>query len=331
MEKRKKVSYAKYGYIFSIPFVVAFLIFTLYPVIYTVVLGFTDLKGAKATDWHFLPAVGKDLFANFTKVLGEKNFKNALSGTITMWVFNFIPQIVLALVLAAWFTNSSRKIKGQGFFKVVFYMPNIITATTVAVLFASLFQYPKGPINDLVQFFGNDKIDFFMNKTFSRGLVSFIQFWQWYGYTMIILVSGILGINPEIYKAADIDGATNVQKFFRITLPNLRTVLIYTLVTSLIGGLQMFDIPLNLVQNSGPDNATVTASVYIYNQAFKGKYLYNKAAAASMIMFVLISILSAVIFYLMRDRYEVKEQKEIKKAQKAMKKAAKLKAKGGTA
>ena len=141
------------------------------------------------------------------------------------------------------------------------------------------------------------------------------------------MISGILGISPELYEAADIDGATTVQQFFYITLPNLRTILIYTLVTSLIGGLTMFDIPNLLVTKSGPNNATLTTSVFIYNQAFSGSYMYNKASATSIIMFLLISILSAVVFMLMQDKSEVAEKKELKRIEKEMKQAAK---KGGT-
>jgi len=283
--KKKKVSYAKYGYIFSIPFVVAFCLFTLYPIIFTVVLGFTDFKGLGNVTWHFLD----NPLQNFQTILTTPTFKTALSNTIMIWGWNFMPQILLALLLAAIFTNVRHKVKGQGFFKVVFYMPNIITAATVAILFASMFGYPMGPMNDLFTTFGwSDKpIQFLQNKWVARGVVSFIQFWMWYGYTMIVLISGILGISPELYEAADIDGATTVQQFFYITLPNLRTILIYTLVTSMIGGLTMFDIPNLLVAKSGPNNATLTTSVFIYNQAFSGSYMYNRASATSIIMFVL--------------------------------------------
>ena len=231
----------------------------------------------------------------------------------------------MALLLASIFTNRRHKVKGQGFFKVVFYMPNIITAATVAILFGSLFGYPMGPINDLLMSLGIiDKPFFFLqSKSIARGVVSFIQFWMWYGYTMIVLISGILGISPEIYEAAEIDGATSWDKFRYVTLPNLRTILIYTLVTSLIGGLQMFDIPQLLVAKSGPDNATLTTSCFIYNQAFSGSYLYNRASAASMIMFVIIAILSIIVFYLMQDRSEVAENKALKKVAREMKKKAK--------
>ena len=321
--KSKKLSYAKYGYIFSIPFVVAFCLFTLYPVVFTAILGFTDFKGMGATTFHFL----EEPFKNFQQILSAPTFRTALKNTFLMWGLNFLPQILLALLLAAWFSGTLFKIRGQGFFKVVFYMPNIITAATIAILFSTLFAYPMGPMNDLLQTAGIIKQPyfFFQNKWWARGVVAFIQFWMWYGYTMIVLISGILGMNTEWFEAAEIDGATGWQKFFYITLPNLRTILIYTLVTSLIGGLQMFDIPMLLVTKSGPNNATLTASVFIYNQAFSGSYMYNRASA-SMIMFAIICVLSAVVFYLMRDRYEVKAQKELKRAAKQMRREAKEKA-----
>lgn len=321
--KKKKMSYARYGYIFSIPFVVTFCVFTLYPVIFTLILGFTDFKGLGNVNWHFLK---DNPFLNFQNILSSPTFKTALGNTLMIWGWNFLPQILLALLLAALFTNVRNKVRGQGFFKVVFYMPNIITAATVAILFASLFGYPMGPMNDLFKTMGwaEKSINFLQNKWVARGVVSFIQFWMWYGYTMIVLISGILGISPELYEAADIDGATTVQQFFYITLPNLRTVLIYTLVTSLIGGLTMFDIPNLLVTKSGPNNATLTTSVFIYNQAFSGSYMYQRASATSMIMFALISVCSAFVFFLMQDKSEVAEKKELKRIEKEMKKQAKM-------
>lgn len=315
--RRKGLSYAKYGYIFSIPFVVTFLIFSLYPIIYTALIGFTDLKGLGKTDFKFLA----NPLQNFQTILKNPSFNESLSNTILLWTLNFIPQILLALLLTAWFTNQRLKTKGQGVFKILFYMPNIITAATIAILFASLFGYPMGPVNSLFKTLGLSEtpINFLIQKWTARGIVAFIQFWMWYGYTMIVLIAGVLGINPALFEAAEMDGATGVQVFFKITLPSLRTILLFTLVTSMIGGLQMFDIP-RLFLLGGPDNATLTTSVFVYNQAFSGSYLYARAAAASMIMFLIISVLSGILFYIMRDKDAIKENKskrEMKKAQKA--------------
>lgn len=316
--RHKSVSYAKYGYIFCIPFVAAFLIFSLYPVIYTAVIGFTDLKGLGNTDYSFLA----NPFGNFELIFKNPSFQKSLGNTAILWIINFIPQILFALLFSAWFTNHRRRIKGQGVFKVLFYMPNIITAATIAILFSSLFGYPISPMNSLFKMLGlsGTPINFLLQKWTARGIVSFIQFWTWYGYTMLVLISGVLGMNPELFEASEIDGATSKQAFFYVTLPNLRTILLYTLVTSLIGGLQMFDIP-RLFNNGGPDNATLTTSLFIYNQAFSGSYMYNRAAAASMIMFVIIAVLSAFIFYIMRDKSAAQLKRQSKNQKKLLKKA----------
>lgn len=299
MEKKKSFSYAKYGYMFIIPFVAAYLVFSLYPTIYTLILGFTDAKGVGKA-WHFLQG---DIFKNFKWVLGNEVFRTSVKNTLKIWIINFIPQLLLALLLTAWFTSSHTKLKGQGFFKVVLYMPNIITAATVAVLFFAMFSYPKGPVNDILMSLGiiDKPFAFTQNKLASQLIVAFIQFWQWYGYTMLILISGVLGISPDVFEAADLDGANAWQTFFHITLPNLKTILLFTLVTSVIGGLNMFDIP-KLFNDGMPDNATVTTSVFIFKQAFSGAYQYARAAAASMIMFVIIAAVSGLLFYTMRDK-----------------------------
>lgn len=309
--------YAKYGYIFSLPFVLTFLAFSLYPIIYTAVIGFTDLKGLGKTDFIFL----ENPFQNFQTILSSATFQESLKNTFVIWLINFIPQMLLALLLTAWFTSRRHKVKGQGAFKIIFYMPNIITAATIAILFSSLFQYPMGPVNYMLQMFssGQEPVNFLVSKWAARLIVAFIQFWMWYGYTMLILISGVLGMSPDMFEAADIDGASGVETFFFITLPNLRTIMLFTLITSLIGGLQMFDIPRLFVMGGlgGPDNATLTTSLFIYLQAFSGSYMYNRAAAASIIMFVIISALSVIIFFLMRDKGAARLRKTEKLAEKA--------------
>lgn len=304
--RQKGINYAKYGYIFSIPFVLTFLVFSLYPLIYTTVIGFTDLRGLMRTSIHILD----DPLQNFKLILNNPTFQKSLSNTFVIWIMNFIPQLSLALLLTAWFTNSTLRVKGQGAFKILIYMPNIITAATIAILFYGLFGYPKGPVNDLLMKMGfiDGPINFHLRRWGARGIVAFIQFWMWYGNSMIVLIAGVLGIDPTLFEAAEIDGATSTQIFFKITLPRLKTILLYVLITSMIGGLQMFDIP-RLFLWGGPDSATLTASLFIYNQAFSGSYLYNRAAAASMIMFFIIVVLSVALFHLMRDKDEAKFRK----------------------
>lgn len=315
MKKNKSFSYAKYGYLFSIPFIVIFLIFNLYPTFNTAILGFTDAKGmAGLTSWKFLDA--DNIFKNFQQVLKNPIFQKSFTNTLILWIVNFIPQISLALVLTAWFTSRRNELRGQGFFKVVFYMPNIITAASIAILYKALFAYPVGPVNSLLQSLGivKEAVNFTNKAWPTRFIISFIQFWMWYGYTMIILISGVLGINPDLFEAAELDGATNTQMFFKITLPNLKTILLYTMITSMIGGLNMYDIP-KLFNNGNPANSTLTTNVFIYNQAFSGSYMYARAAAASMIMFFVIAVCSVFVFAMFQD--------DDKKAKRAAKRAAK--------
>lgn len=326
--KKKGFSYAKWGYIFALPFILAFFLFMLYPIVYTLFIGFTNMKGMIPPEVKIL----EDPFQNFKDILKDPIFIKSLKNTFKMWIWNFIPQILLALILAAWFTDERIKIRGKGFFKVIFYMPNIITAASIAILFSALFSYPKGPINDILIALGvvDGAYNFAIDGVASQLTVAFIQFWMWYGYTMIVFVSGILGISPEIFEAADIDGANGLQKFFYVTLPNIRSIMLFTLVTSLIGGLNMYDIP-KLYLDGGPNDMTRTTSVFIYKQAFSGAYMYNTAAAASTIMFLIIAVIAAIMFFIMRDKDEAKIHKEIKKQEKLYKqklKAEKLEQEG---
>jgi len=317
--RKKGINYAKYGYYFSIPFVLAYLIFSLYPIIYTTFIGFTDLRGLGRTDIKILA----DPFENFKLILSNDTFKKSVANTFVIWIMNFIPQILLALLLTAWFTSRRFKVKGQGLFKVLIYMPNIITAATIAILFNSMFAFPIGPINDLLVKFGflDEPKYFHMQVWTSKGVVAFIQFWMWYGNSMIVLIAGVLGIDPTLFEAAEVDGATPTQIFFRITLPRLKTILLYVLITSMVGGLQMYDIP-KLYLWGGPDNSTLTANLFIHNQAFSGSYLYNRAAAASMLMFLIIVVLSIAMFYLMRDRGEQKLRRQERALKRALKREA---------
>ena len=321
MKKNKSFSYAKYGYLFSIPFVVVYAIFSLYPTINTALLGFTNAKGLTGlTDWEFLE--WGSLFKNFQQVLKNPIFIKSLKNTIILWVVNFIPQISLALILTAWFTSRRNELKGQGLMKVIFYMPNIITAASIALLFNKLFAYPVGPVNSLLQSLGilDAPTEFLASSSSTRGIISFIQFWMWYGHTMIILISGVLGINPELYEAAELDGASGSQMFWKITIPNLKTILLYTMITSMIGGLNMYDIP-QLFNKGNPANSTLTTNMYIYNQAFSGSYMYARAAAASMIMFIIIAIASIFVFLAFNDE-KGKARREAKRIAKMQQKEA---------
>ena len=296
------VNYNIYGYLFVAPFVIAFLVFTLYSIIFTFRIAFTDLSYWKLDEMKY---VG---FHNFRLLFDMSNpmaviFWSSIRNTIVIWMLNFVPQILMSMLLANWFTSVRMNLRFQGGFKVMIFMPNIITAATIAMLFYAMFSFPVAPVNTLMQQLGllNTPVEFFRSTTASRLIISFIQFWMWYGNTMIILIAGILGINPALFEAGLVDGCTGIQMFTKITLPLLKPILLYNLVTSMIGGLQIFDIP-QLLTEGGPNNTTNTVARFIYTQAFSGSYNFNYAAAASVILFFIITALSCVLFFFMRDR-----------------------------
>ena len=307
--KRHKLSYAKYGYMFILPFFLVYAVFSLYPLIYTFIIS-TQRATAKGKD--VMEYVGMQNFADL--IVGEGGrtaaalhsaFFQCIENTLIIWIANFIPQIIVSLLLAIWFTDNRLKIKGKGLFKVIMYMPNIITAASVAVLFLSLFGEAKtSPANSTLLALGfiDQPVKFINNEVIKRGLISFVQGWMWFGNTMILLISGVLGINPSLFEAAEIDGANSSQVFFRITVPLLQPIFVFTVVTSMIGGLQMFDIPLLFNVGTTLDPQTKTIAVFIFER-YSGKIKnYGISASASIILFVITSILGAIIFYLNRDK-----------------------------
>ena len=311
--KRKSISYDKYGYYFVAPFFITFLIFQLYPIFFTFRTSVTDAAGwAKVLDNQI---VGFESYAKIFSFGSEVSnlFWQSLGNTVIMWFFNFVPQIGMALMLASWFTDTRMRLKFQGGFKVLIFMPNIITAATLGILFFSLFGYPIGPINTLLQQLGvlNTPFQFFRDVTASRGIVSFIQWWMWYGNTMIIMIAGILGINPALFEAALVDGCSSRQTFWKITLPLIKPILLYNLVTSLVGGLTMFDIP-HLMTQGAPDYTTNTVARFIYQQGFETPNNFNMACAASVVLFGIIVICSLILSAIMKDR-DAKPVKGVRK------------------
>lgn len=328
--KHKTVEYDRYGYIFVAPFFIVYAIFQLYPLVYTLIMSFTDcysrgllevgptFNGIKNYIGIVIDTTKDGSIKEGAKLFDTATF-GALYNTFYMWIINFIPQILLSLLLAAWFTDTKIKLRGQGAYKVMIFMPNIITAATISVLFYTFFTFPSGPVNQILTKTGilDEPFRFFQNKFATRSLVGFIQFWMWYGNTMIILIAGILGISPSLFEAAMVDGASSKQIFRHVTLPLVKPILLYTLVTSCIGGLQMFDIPQLLNTNSvgaggQPDHASRTITMYIRELVVASKD-YGKAGAVSVMLFVVTLILSLTLFYVMRDKDTVKQKKSRKK------------------
>ena len=321
----KSISYAKYGYMFIAPFFLVYAFFQVWPLINTFLLSFHGNGGDNQPfvgleNYQTLLFGGDDRRTRAFNVQFFQAFKN----TIILWIGNFIPQIFLSLLLAVWFTDSKLHIPGKGAFKVIMYLPNIITAVSVAALFMRFMSNTDTcAANTILGMMGKDTIKFENDPTWSRGIVMFIQTWLWFGNTMIMMMSGIMGINPSLFEAANIDGATSGQILRKITLPLLRPMVVYTLITSMIGGLQMFDIPNLLVKNGGPNEIAKTVVMDISN-GISGSADVGFAATESVVLFFVAGIIGIFLFKLM----ESDDDKEARANKKAQKKALKNAKKG---
>jgi multiple sugar transport system permease protein len=218
----------------------------------------------------------------------------------------------IALLLSVWFTNTQLKLKGVGGWRALFFLPNLLMPAVVAALYFALFAY-YGPINQFLVRAGflPDAMHFLEDSTIARGLVVFIQWWTWFGQTAIIVMAGMTAIPVPLYEAAMVDGATSTQMFWRITVPLLKPILIFIFVTSLVGGMQMFDIPFLLTDGrGGPSRAILTNNILMYMKFGSSKGHIGAAASVGVLIFIMTSLSALGIFYFMRERNEANADKK---------------------
>ena len=304
--KKNGISYAKWGYYFILPFFIVYFLFTLVPQLLTIYNSF--FENYRDGLVHVGPTfIGiKNYITLFTpSSAGTIDMLKYFGNTIILWLLGAVPQIVIALLLAVFFTSYRLNIKGQQFFKTVIYMPNLIMASAFSMLFFTLFS-PVGPINQLILAKGwaNVAIDFLNIKVSVRALISLMNFLMWFGNTTILLMAGIQGIDQSMFEAAEIDGAGSFQVFRKVTLPLLSPILVYTVITAMIGGLQMFDVPQVLTKGIGmPDRTSMTMVMYL-NNFLKTSKNYGMAGAVSVILFVISAALSLVVYNSLSKQYK---------------------------
>ena len=313
--KRKKIDYSKWGYIFILPFFICFFIFSFIPLMDTVRYSFFEYyrSGIKEIGPNF---VGMENYASLIK----SDMLKYAANTLILWIIGFIPQIIIALMLAEWFVDARLKIHGTQFFKVVIYLPNLIMASAFAMLFFTMFS-TNGPVNSILISLGMIKqpIDFLGSVTGTRSLVGLMNFLMWFGNTTIMLMAAIMGISPDIFEASELDGCNSIQRFFSITLPLIRPILAYTLITSIIGGLQMFDVPQILTNGQGtPDRTSMTLIMFL-NSHLKSKN-YGMAGALSVYLFIVSGILCFFVYRMTNDNDPDGSRAAAKRAKKQRRK-----------
>ncbi|MEH1013000.1 sugar ABC transporter permease [Micromonospora sp. CPCC 206060] len=282
-------------YLYVLPFFALFAVFGAYPIAYTVWIALTDRSPLNAT----ISFVGLD---NFVELLTEDpQFWNAVVNTFGMFVLSTVPQLLLALMLA---NALNRRLPAQTFFRMAIAMPIITSTAVVALIFSMIYSRDFGLVNWALDLVGIDPIDWRANRFASWFAISTMVDWRWIGYNALIYLAAMQSISKDMYEAASLDGAARWRQFWSITIPQLRPTIIFTLIISTIGGLQLFTEPLLFTSGSGgisggSEGQFQTITMYlldVMNQRFRWGY----AGAVALVLFLLIAGMSVVNYLLAR-------------------------------
>lgn len=263
------------GYLFIAPALFGFLTFTLIPVLSVFVIG--------SMEWDLLTAAKWVGFDNYINLFKDEVFLISLKNTL-LWVIYYVPaSIVLSLLLAL---AMNLPLKGISIFRTMLYIPVISPLLAVALLFVWLYNPDFGLINFLLSKLGIKPISWLTSESLALPSIALMAIWKNAGYNMLIFLAALQGIPRHLYEAADLDGATKIQKFFKITFPLLTPATFFIVIMSVIGAFQVFG-EIYVMTSGGPGYSTHTLTYYLWSNAFK----YNKmgyACAISVIMFIMI-------------------------------------------
>ena len=278
-------------YIYVSPFFILFGVFGLFPLLFTAYVSLTD--------WNLLadahPFVGLD---NFRELLSDSYFWNALRNTVSIWVLSTVPQLLLALWLAHLL---NARLRARTALRMSLLLPNITSVVAVTVIFSQLFGRDFGLINWTLTTVGLDPVNWQSGTLSSHLAISAMVIWRWTGYNALIYLAAMQTIPDDLYESATLDGASSRQQFLYITIPMLRPTIIFTVIVSTIGGLQLFAEPLLFGGSvtGGSDRQFQTLAVYLYEQGFKN-FDFGYASALAWAMFLIIVAAAAVNFLVTR-------------------------------
>jgi cellobiose transport system permease protein len=279
------------AYLFISPFFIIFGVFTLFPILWSAYISFFK--------WNIIGVRQYIGLKNYAGILtNDPLFWQSVGNTFSMWVMSTIPQLFLALILAN--VLNSNSLKGRKLFRISVIVPNITSLVAVAAIFGSLFGYNYGLINWFWTQLGYEKFNWGASYWGAQIAVSVMVIWRWTGYNALIYLTALQGIPADLYEAARIDGASGTQQFFHITIPMIRPILLFTVIISTIGGMQIFIEPLIFSGSAGgPQSQTLTMVMYLYNQAFTNNS-FGYAAAVAWMLFLIIIVFSLFNSYITR-------------------------------
>ena len=279
-------------YLYVAPFFIVFGIVGLFPLLYTAYVSM--FKWEAGADHPDFLGIG-----NYTELFADTQFWNALVNTISIFLLSSIPQLVIAILLAALL---GARLRGATGWRVGILLPYAASLVAIGIIFANLFGSKYGLINGVLQTFGLDPIEWQANRFASHVAIAIMVNWRWTGYNALIVLAAMQAIPKELHEAALIDGAGTWRRFWNVTLPLLRPTLIFITITSTIGGLQIFTEPklfdaMPGSNNGGSTNQFQTVTLYLYQTAFQNADL-GYASAIAWVLFLIIVLIALANFFL---------------------------------
>jgi ABC-type sugar transport system permease subunit len=293
----RKIWKNRVAYVFLAPFYIAFAVFGLFPIVAGFLTSFFN--------WNGLDPMRFVGLRNYLRVLTDDLFWKSLGNTAVIGLIAHVFILGGGLVVA--YLLNMRVVRLRGAFKAIYFLPMVTSAVAAAIVFKALFGYRAGLINFVLHAFGVENVDWFGGSgAFVKVAVIIMFSWQWIGWNMVIYLAGMQAVNPDLYEAAAIDGASRSRIFFSITLPILKPVIAFTVVQSVIGTMGLFTEPFVLTGSldGGTNSEGMTAMMYLLNKAPQGNNLYGTASAVAYVLTVVIVLVSMLTLRLLRDRNE---------------------------
>ena len=308
MKKRmiiQEIKRNKVAYVYIAPFYILFTIFGLFPILAGFYISFFRWDGLRPMRFHGLN--------NYINLMQDSMFWLSLRNTAFIGLISHVPILLGGLILA--YMLNLRVIKGKNVFKTFYFMPLVTSSVAISIVFQNMFGFHFGTINYLLGFLGINPIGWLIGSGEHLRTAIIIMFsWRWIGWNMVIYLAGMQGINNDIYEAARVDGANHVQTLTRITMPLLKPIILFTLVQSTIGTLNLFVEPFVLTGGfgGGPNNRGMTVMMYLLNQAPQGGSLFGYASAIAYVLTIIAMIISLTLLRVSRDDDKVEKKSRIK-------------------
>jgi cellobiose transport system permease protein len=290
-QKLNRFDYRASPYLYIAPFFILFALIGIFPIVYTF--------NVSLYEWHLLKGQGDFVgLDNYVSVLSDPFFWNAFGNTISIFLLSAVPQLVIATVIAALLDQTLR---GRTFWRMSILLPYIVAPVAVAVIFLQIFNQYHGPIAGLLEAFGLDPIRWAFDVFPSHVAIASMVNWRWTGYNALILLAAMQAIPRDVYESAALDGANKIRRFWSITIPMIRPTLIFVVITSTIGGLQIFTEPklFDPRSNGGSDRQFQTIVLYLYELAFPRRD-FGRASATAWILFLVIILAGLINFAITR-------------------------------